>query len=96
MSVPQASVVVGHGNEVVAARGLPAGRPLPQEEAGEVQVPAAAAAASLSAPERPLTPPPELCNSSPATAGLQLTLLFVTVWPECNLKDEITQISVVN
>lgn len=57
MSIPQASVVVGDGNEVVAAWGLPAGRPLPQEEAGEVQVPAAAAA-SLSPPESTLTPPP--------------------------------------
>lgn len=44
MSVPQASVVVGHSDEVVATGGLLAGHVLPQQEAREVQVPATGAA----------------------------------------------------
>lgn len=47
VSVPQASVVIGHGDEVVATRRLLAGHASPQEEAGEAQVPATAAATTV-------------------------------------------------
>lgn len=38
MSVSESSVVIGHSDEVIAARRLPVGRILPQEAAREVQV----------------------------------------------------------
>lgn len=38
VSVSESSVVVGHGDEVVAARRVLDGRALPQQEAGEIQI----------------------------------------------------------
>lgn len=38
MAVSESSVVIGHSDEVVAARRLPIGLTLPQEAAGEVQL----------------------------------------------------------
>lgn len=40
MSVSEPSVVIGHGDEVIAAWRLLIGRVLPQEEPGEIQIPA--------------------------------------------------------
>ena len=39
MSISESSVVIGHSDEVIAARRLPIGQLFPQEAAGEVQVP---------------------------------------------------------
>lgn len=38
MSISESSVVIGHGDEVIAAQRLLTGESLPQEEAGKVEV----------------------------------------------------------